>query len=235
MNMLSSPILVVVAHPDDETLGFGATSHRLGLSGKKIKTIVLSGKSDKRYLGENEQILEEQCLKACKILNMQNPRLGDFPNLNFHNVKSEKIVEFIEKSILDFKPKTIITHHPSDLNIDHQVASNLCLAAARLSQRRPDYNLPLLNNILFMEVLSSTDWAYPKDNNNFTPNSFCQIDEDDFNAKMKALNIYSGVNRDRPHPRNEETLRAIALYRGSQCGTQFAESFQSCFQYYANK
>ena len=59
--------------------------------------------------------------------------------------------------------------------------------------------------------------------------------EKDLEIKIKALDLYKGVSRPRPHPRNAETIKALAAYRGSQCGSQFAESFQSCYQYYANQ
>ncbi len=231
---LRSPILCVVAHPDDEVLGFGATAHRLGKLKKDLKTLVICGEADKRYLGAKAETLKKQCFEVSKILNMQKPFLADFPNLSLHNVESQKIVKCIENIIKEFRPKTIVTHAPSDLNIDHQVVSNLCLAAARLPQRRPDYNLPQISNILFMEILSSTDWAFDKNANNFNPNFYCKVDQSDLNAKIKALKCYAGVERPRPHPRNELTINSLALYRGSQCGTNFAESYQSCFTYYAN-
>lgn len=235
MSSIDSPVLVVVAHPDDEVLGFGATAYRLGKIAKTVNFIVLSGKAEKRYLGPGKDYLEKQFKKVSNLLKVDETMIGNFPNLNFNNVESFKIVEFIEKAIIKFKPKTIVTHHPSDLNIDHQFLSNLCLAAARLPQRRPDYNLPKIRNILFMEVLSSTDWQYPVNNNYFLPNYFCEIDKEDLEIKIKALELYEGVSRPRPHPRNAETIKALAAYRGSQCGSQFAESFQCCYQYYANK
>lgn len=231
---LRSPILCVVAHPDDEILGFGATAHRLGKIKKDLKTLVICGGADKRYLGENAVILKKQCIAASQILKMKQPILADFPNLSLHNVESYEIVKCIEDVIKEFKPRTIVTHAPSDLNIDHQVVNNLCLAAARLPHRRPDYNLPQISNILFMEILSSTDWAFAKDANTFNPNFFCRVDNADLNAKIKALKCYEGVQRERPHPRNELTINSLALYRGSQCGTDFAESFQSCYSYYGN-
>ena len=65
-----------------------------------------------------------------------------------------------------------MTHHPSDLNIDHQVVSNLTLAASRLSMRRPELSLNKLKNVMFMEILSSTDWGYPTNVSQFRPNLF---------------------------------------------------------------
>ena len=35
--------------------------------------------------------------------------------------------------------------------------------------------------------------------------------------------------RKSPHPRSEEVLKALSLYRGAQIGFQFAEAFEVCF------
>ena len=68
-----------------------------------------------------------------------------------------EIVQFIEKQIINFRPTRIFTHHPSDLNDDHVQISKACTAAARLFQRRTD--IPKLESLNYMEILSATDWA----------------------------------------------------------------------------
>ena len=225
----NGPVACVFAHPDDEVLGFGATSHKLSRSNLKVYPILVSGKADKRFQGDDKFNLEKKCKTACKIIGAEDPIFGDFPNLALHNVDSYKIVNFIEKAFLNIKPKIVITHFPSDLNIDHKVLSDLCLAACRLPQRRPDLNLPLIENILFAEILSSTDWTYSFSNNNFNPNFYFKIDDIDLNKKCLALEAYENVTRERPHPRNRDTLNALAKIRGSECGVHFAEAFFSCF------
>ena len=226
------PILLIVSHPDDEVLGFGASADKLSSLGVDIYTLVICGGAEKRYLGDDKDILQKKCIKACKFLGMKEIFFGSFPNLVLHNIDSYEIVGFIEKYIKEIKPRTIVTHHPEDLNIDHSVVSNACLTACRVCQRRPDLKLPSIKNIWFMEILSSTDWAYSTGNNIFSPNCFLNVNEKNLKSKVEALNIYGNVSRPRPHPRNDETIKSLATIRGSQCGASFAESFQLIFKYY---
>ena len=230
---LEGPILLVVSHPDDEVLGFGASADKLSRLGIEIYTLIICGGAEKRYNGDDKDTLIKKCTKACKFLGMKETFFGSFPNLVLHNIDSYKIVGFIEKYIKEIKPRTVVTHHPGDLNIDHTVVSNACLTACRLGQRRPDLKLPSINNIWFMEILSSTDWAYSNGKNIFSPNCFLGVSEENLNCKIDALNIYENVMRQRPHPRNKETVESLAILRGSQCGSSFAESFQLSFKYYA--
>jgi hypothetical protein len=77
-----------------------------------------------------------------------------------------------------------------------------------------------------MEILSSTDWDL---DNSFRPNYFIEVGEEGINAKLKAIEIYKGVMRDYPHPRSVETIKALATYRGSQAGLNYAEAFECVF------
>lgn len=81
-----------------------------------------------------------------------------------------------------------------------------------------------------MEILSSTDWAFPVDGQNFQADTFIEIGEDGLEMKIEALKAYEGVMRDFPHPRSEEIVKGLAAYRGGQAGIQYAEAFQTAFQ-----
>ena len=222
-------ILCVVAHPDDEVLGFGATASSLTSTGVNVTTLFICTQANKRHLGENENELITSANKIANLLEMNKPIFETFPNLCLHNIDSYLIVESIEKAIRKVGPDLIVTHHPSDLNIDHQVVANLTLAASRLQMRRPDLSLPRLKNIMFMEIMSSTDWSYPSNLLPFRPNLFVEVSSEDLEKKISALQLYKGVSRPRPHPRNEETILANAKVRGSQCSSMYAEAFESCY------
>ena len=224
-------ILCISAHPDDEVLGFGATASSLTSIGCEVTSLFISTQAKKRHLGQSENQLKKSAQDVANLLKMNPPIFEDFPNLALHNIDSNLIVEVIENAIKKVKPQLIVTHHPSDLNIDHQVVSNLSLAASRLAMRRPDLKLPRLKNILFMEIISSTDWAYPSNVAPFKPNFFFEVSKEDIENKIKALKLYNGVSRPRPHPRNKETICATAKIRGSECSAMYAEAFESCFTF----
>ena len=61
--------LVVVAHPDDEVLGFGATGAKLVTAGERVQPIILCGNVDARGARPGDADLESDMLAA-------NRRLG---------------------------------------------------------------------------------------------------------------------------------------------------------------
>lgn len=220
------PALIVVAHPDDEVLGCGATTAALASAGLSVRSCILSGEVEARQRRPAVPDLLEDTRRAQATLGAGDPYLGSFPNIRFNTVPHLELVQFIEHAILDSGATTIFTHHPLDLNNDHLHTSLACQAAARLFQRRS--GVPHLQGLYFMEVLSSTDWAMPG-RGAFQPDTFFSLSEADVDRKIEALRCYRGVMREPPHPRSEEILRGHARWRGAQAGVALAEAFQTAF------
>jgi LmbE family N-acetylglucosaminyl deacetylase len=219
--------LVVVAHPDDEILGFGATGAQLVRKGELVQPVILCGNVDARTSRPANEELHADMWSANQLLGFREPVLGSFPNIRMNTVDHIELVQFIEHQIELFQPLRIFTHHLADLNDDHAQVSKACMAAARFFQRRCDI-MPL-ESLSFMEVLSSTDWSFPSGATQFSPNCFVDI-TDSIDAKIAALEKYRGVMRKAPHPRSLEVLRGHAAYRGGQCGKKYAEAFQTIFR-----
>jgi LmbE family N-acetylglucosaminyl deacetylase len=219
--------LVVVAHPDDEVLGCGGLLWRLHQAGEPSHCVILSGKVSARRHRPELPELHANVRAAHAVLGVESCRLGPFPNIAFNEVRHLDMVQFIEAAIRETAAVRVITHHPGDLNNDHLHTALACGAAARLAQR--DGSAPPLRELLYMEVPSSTDWAFPGAGSQFMPTAFIGIGEDGLARKLEALRAYEGVMRPYPHPRSEEALRGLAAVRGGQCGEQYAEAFQVAF------
>lgn len=219
--------LVVVAHPDDEILGFAASGTKLVKAGEIVQPVILCGSVDARTMRPTNQELFSDIEAANQMLGFEVPVLGHFPNLRMNTIDHIEIVHFIEKQILEYQPKRIFTHHPADLNDDHVQVSKACMAAARYCQRRSDI-LPL-QLFGFMEILSATDWSFSSGVSPFYPNCFVDV-KDSIEIKIEALGKYRGVMREAPHPRSPEVIRGHAAYRGGQCGKRFAEAFEIVFR-----
>ena len=84
--------------------------------------------------------------------------------------------------------------------------------------------------LMYMEVLSSTEWSFDSSSNRFVPNYFVEIGENGLSTKIKALQAYKGVMRPYPHPRSEKALEGLAAYRGAQTGCNYAEAFECVFR-----
>ena len=217
--------LFVVAHPDDEVLGAGATISKLVSQGNKVAVAIMSGHAAARK--NLSDTLAEDEAKAMRIMGVEKVYHADFPNIKMNTVPHLDLVKFIESCIDDWKAEAIFTHHPSDVNIDHQETSKAAIAACRLFQRTD--NVPKLHMFAYMEVLSSTEWSLNSADIRFTPNYFVEVGKDGVDTKINALSAYNGVMRAYPHPRSNEAIEGLAAYRGGQSGCNYAEAFETVF------
>ncbi len=216
--------LVVVAHPDDEVLGAGATIKKLTENGHGVDMCIMCTDAKARAFRPKDEELNDDLNESAAMLGIGAKYEGSFPNIEMNNASHLQLVQFIEKAILASEPDVIITHHPSDTNNDHLHTSLACQAAARLFQRRPDVK-PLCE-LWFMETLSSTEWAVNTSMNRFMPNTYVEVGKDRIDCKIQALAAYRGVMRDYPHPRSREAIEGLAAYRGGQSGCEYAEAFE---------
>ena len=218
--------LVVVAHPDDEILGVGATIHKLISEGHNVAVAIMVSQAAARK--DLSDTLSSDEVEALSIIGVKKSYHANFPNIKMNTVPHLELVQFVESCIEDWNADALITHHPSDTNNDHVQTSYAVQAASRLFQRRE--NLPALKELLYMEVPSSTEWSLDTSANRFSPNYFVEIGREGVDIKIRALSAYKGVMRPYPHPRSNEALEGLAAYRGVQAGCYYAEAFECAFK-----
>ena len=218
--------LVVVAHPDDEVLGAGATILKLQKEGHTVAIATMSNHAAAR--ANISVTLSDDQKRAHEILGVKKSYSANFPNIKMNTVPHLELVQFIESCIEDYHADAIITHHPADTNNDHGVTSFAVQAASRLFQRKE--GVPELKELLYMEVPSSTEWSFDSSSHRFTPNYFVEIGKEGLKLKVQALSAYNGVMRSYPHPRSIEALEGLAVYRGVQAGCNYAEAFECVFR-----
>jgi len=216
-------ILIIAAHPDDETLGCGGLISKYRQRDIEFKVLFLgegstcrfSDPSDAEALVAIEVRTKSACL-AMDFLGIQNFEFHDLPCGRFDQVPIIIINKIIEDSIRDFKPDTVITHSSNDANNDHKIVFNATIMATRPGAQNH------VSRLLSYEVLSSSEWAFL---NTFNPNYFEEISEEDLARKWQALNLYESEVRSYPFPRSSEGMRALAMTRGMQAGVAYAEAF----------
>ncbi len=220
--------LIVVAHPDDEVLGAGATMYKLVQDGHKVDVCILSGNVEARKGRPELNELDQDVKSSLDVIGVSKTFKGGFPNIKFNNVNHLELVQFVERTIVESDTDVVITHHPADTNNDHLHTSIATQAAIRLFQRNP--KVKPIKELLFMEVPSSTEWSVNKAMNAFNPNLFIEVGKEAVEKKVHALSLYRGVMRPYPHPRSDEFIKGLAAYRGGQSGTYYAEAFESVFR-----
>ena len=220
-------IMVVVAHPDDELLGLGATMHRLIKDyGVNAHVVILgegiTSRSDQRNTEKWKTELElhrNNIYTAQKLIGYQSLSIHDFPDNRFDTVALLDIVKIIEKEKEAFLPEIIFTHHGGDVNIDHQRTFEAVITACRPMAHET------VNSIITFETPSATEWRASTDPKHFIPNLFLSFSVENLNAKIKAMESYEFERRNYPHPRSPEALKIQAQRWGVVIGREFAEAF----------
>lgn len=216
--------LLVVAHPDDEVLGAGASMFRWSREGHHIDVAIMCTEAKARAFRPEDKELDEDLNASSDFLGIHRKFEAIFPNIEMNTVPHLKLVQFIESAIRESEPDIIITHHPADTNNDHLQTSMACQEAVRLFQRRPE--VKRVRELWYMEVPSCTEWKINSAMVTFNPNCYVEVGKEGVDAKVKALSMYRGVMRPYPHPRSAEFIEGLAAYRGGQWGLMYAEAFE---------
>ena len=222
--------LIVVAHPDDEVLGAGASIYKWTHSGDEVDVCIMSTDAKARAFRPEDDELNDDMNASTNFLGVGKKYEATFPNIEMNTVPHLQLVQFIESAIKGSKPDIVITHHPADTNNDHMQTSMACQEAVRLHQRRPE--MKHINEVWYMEVPSCSEWTINSAFQKFIPNCYVEVGEECIVAKIKALSMYRGVMRPYPHPRSGEYIKGLATVRGSEWGLNYAEAFQTVLRNY---
>jgi LmbE family N-acetylglucosaminyl deacetylase len=220
-------IMLVVAHPDDELLGCGATFHKLiRKSGCQVRVVILGEGITSRADKRNTEAWREELMvhkgniqHAQKAIGYQELSVYDFPDNRFDAVNLLDIVKVIENEKADFCPSVIFTHHGGDLNIDHQRTFEAVITASRPMTQET------VKSIFTFETPSGTEWRAASDPKHFIPNIFFTVTKEDVEAKISGMECYQFEKRAYPHPRSPEALRIQSQRWGVVVGSEFAEAF----------
>jgi LmbE family N-acetylglucosaminyl deacetylase len=227
ISLTHKKILLVVAHPDDELLGLGATMHKLICEqGCTVHVVILgegiTSRADSRdiQLWEKELATHRQNIKqAQSVIGYQSVGIYDFPDNRFDSVALLDIIKVIEKEKAAFNPEIIFTHHGGDVNVDHQRTFEAVITACRPMAHES------VKTIITFETPSGTEWRASTDPRHFVPNLFFSVSKADVDAKIRGMESYEFEKRPFPHPRSPQALTIQAQRWGVTIGCDYAEAF----------
>jgi LmbE family N-acetylglucosaminyl deacetylase len=215
-------IAVFAAHPDDETLGAGATLAKLAAT-EDVHVVIMGDGITARIESRDDRAalddLYADSRAATNVLGVSSVTFLGLPDLRFDTLPLLEIVWRVESRIRELRPRTIYTHHAGDLNRDHELTVRAVLTATR-----PMADCPVAD-IYSFEVPSSTEWAFSRRSPDFRPNVFMDV-ADTIDTKVKAMECYRSERREFPHPRAGESLRTIARRWGTVVGREYVEAFE---------
>jgi LmbE family N-acetylglucosaminyl deacetylase len=220
-------IMVVVAHPDDELLGLGATMHKL-IRERSIKTrVVILGEGvtsrsefrDTSFWKNELEVHRQNIEKARLIIGYDSVSIYDFPDNRFDSVPLLDIIKVVEKEKKEFAPEIVFTHHGGDVNVDHKKTFEAVITACR------PFAGETVKTIFTFETPSGTEWRASADPHHFIPNFFVGVEEEGLEAKISGMEAYELERREFPHPRSPKALRIQAQRWGISIGKPYAEAF----------
>lgn len=213
-------IIVISAHPDDETLGLAGTLLRHKKEKDKVYWIIGTEIStDYGYSVEQVEIRHQEINKVASqygfkgLFNLKHFTTtltdGDIPIL------IQKITGIFNK----LKPEIVYLPNRSDTHSDHRILFDATFSCTKSFRHK------YIKQLLMYECISETEFAPALPEKMFIPNYFIDI-SDYIEQKIKIMEIYKSELGKHPFPRSIENIKALAHFRGAIAGVAYAEAFQ---------
>lgn len=212
---MKNKILVLAAHPDDETLGCGGTLLKHKAAGDSTHWLIATTISEEHgYYKAREQEVERV------------NQLYDFDSVHNLRLKTMQVDEYsmtdligkISAVIQEVQPNIIYLPFKSDVHSDHRKLFEAAFSCTK------SFRYPFIKKIYMMETLSETEFAPSTKEDSFVPNVFVDITPY-IEKKLEIMRVFSSEIGEHPFPRSERNIRALATLRGATAGCEYAESF----------
>jgi N-acetylglucosamine malate deacetylase 1 len=198
-------ILILAPHTDDGEFGCGASISKFVKQNKDVYYAAFSLAEESVPPPFPKDILEKEVKAATKILGIKADHLllYKYRVRRFAQFRQE-ILEDLVKLNNDLKPDLVFMPSLNDLHQDHTTIAHEGIRAFKKT------------SILCYEL--------PWNNISFTTSCFINFTERELEAKLRALDCYDS-QKGRPYA-SEEYIRSLALTRGTQIGSKYAEVFE---------
>jgi len=217
--MLKEPqkVLVIAPHPDDEVLGVGGTISRFSENNIEVSVLIISGHLPPLYDYNCFKITKIEAEKSFKIMKVSNWKFLEIPATTLHQIPVATLNSQINDFIKLVEPEWVFVPFP-DRHIDHRTVFDASIVCCRPNTKK----FPKM--ILAYETLSETHWNVPGIEPVFAPDFFIDITEN-LQQKNEALSCYDSQIENNS-TRSVEACTALAKFRGSQNGCNYAEAFK---------
>ena len=215
-----SKVIIISAHPDDETLGAGGTILKHKQNGDEIYWLIVTdvfeseGFSKERVLSRKQEI--EDVSKLYSFNDVYN--LG-YPTMKLNDTILFELVNKISHIFQELKPEIIYVMNRSDAHSDHRIVFDAVMSCTK------SFRYPYVKKVLMYECISETEFAPILPERVFQPNYFVDISDFLIN-KIEIMKIFDSELGEHPFPRSIKNIEALATYRGATIGVNYAESFQ---------
>jgi len=211
-------IVVISPHPDDETLGVGGTIKKFSSLGVEVSVLIISGHLPPLYELDSFKKTQDEALNAFEILGVKYHEFLKIPATYVNQEERSSLYKKINDFVSHFSPELVLIPFP-DRHIDHRIIFDGSVVACRPVKD----NFPKF--VLMYETLSETHWNVAGAEHTFNPDFFVNISPQ-ISYKIDAVNCYQSQIKNNSC-RSVDAVKALAKFRGSQNGCDFAEAFKT--------
>jgi N-acetylglucosamine malate deacetylase 1 len=202
---ISTTALVLAPHTDDGEFGCGGTIARLIEDGVRVVYVAFSAAEESVPAEWDRDVLRKEVKAATRVLGLPADdcvcldfRVRHFP------AQRQEILEAMVRLHRELAPQVVFLPSRFDTHQDHSVVSEEGFRA--------------------FKTVTMLGYEVPWNNLEFRNNCFIRLEQRHIERKIEALRCYAsqrGRNYAQP-----EFIRALAITRGIQVATPFAECFE---------
>jgi N-acetylglucosamine malate deacetylase 1 len=212
-------ILIAAPHPDDETLGCGATLLRHIARGDSVHWLIVTDMQVRH--GFAAAAVERRTAEIAAVA-------AAYPFAKVHNLglaptrldvlPQAELVAAVAAVVREVAPSIIYVPFPGDAHSDHAAVFDAVAACTKW------FRYHGIRRVLCYETPSETDFGLDPLAGAFKPNCFVDATRC-IDRKIEIAQLYAGELGEFPFPRSVQALRALAQVRGAACGAAAAEAF----------
>lgn len=217
---MGNTVLVIAPHADDEVLGAGGTIARFAAEGARITVAILTAGFPPDFPQGEEEMIRQEAVAAHKILGVSETVYLDFPAAAIDSTPHRELNRAMASVYRQVSPDYVLVPFIGDVHLDHQAAFQSAMVMCRPNGGHAP------RNVLAYETVSETNWNAPLVTPGFQPNTYVDI-SNYLERKLDAFRAYASQVRPYPNERSIESLRAMAILRGTTVHLPAAEAFIS--------
>lgn len=213
-------VIVISAHPDDETLGAGGTILKHVANGDNVYWLIGTHIFENQGFSKEKVIeRESEIKKVAKHFGFKKTFNLKYPTMSLSSSSVNTLVPEISKIFTETEPEIIYSLNRSDAHSDHRFLFNAVMSCTK------SFRYPFIKKVLMYECLSETEFAPVLPEKMFMPNYYVDI-TDFFQKKCEIMQIFESELGEHPFPRSLKNIEALATFRGASVGVVYAEAFQ---------
>lgn len=218
--MKSKKVIVISAHPDDETLGVGGTLLKHKEKGDTIFWLIATKVSlEHGYTEERVNSRKEEITMVANSYGFDKVFQLGYPTMSLTSSSLQSLIPEISTIFMEVEPEIIYVLNRSDAHSDHRILFDSVIACTK------SFRYPFIKRVLLYECISETEFAPALPERIFQPNYYVDISPF-FQEKTRILQIFKSEIGEHPFPRSLKNVEALAIFRGASVGVEYAEAFQ---------